>query len=80
MNAIQAFVCLFGMCTDDNTATQTIVIRQGTAYVQNFSEFKVSLNDYKGNTENEIVKVKCTLQDDYSQKCENGITFKLKGT
>ena len=78
MNALQAFICLFGMCTDDNSSTQTIIIRGESAYVQGFPEFKVSLNDYKGS--NEVLTIKCKLQDDYSQKCENGITFKLKGT
>jgi hypothetical protein len=77
---IQAFICLFGMCTDDNSSTQTIVIRGESAYVQGFPEFKVSLNDYKGNTQSEVLQVKCTLQNDFTTKCENGITFKLKGT
>ena len=80
MNALQAFICVFGFCQDENVSNQTIIIRGESAYVQGFPEFKVSLNDYKGNTQSEVLQVKCTLQNDYSQKCENGITFKLKGT
>ena len=79
MNAFLAFLC-FGMCSDETTSQQTIVVRQNQAYVQGFPEFKVALNEYKPVQDTEILKLKCTLQDDYSSKCEKGITFKLKGT
>jgi hypothetical protein len=80
MNALQAFICVFGFCQDENTSNQTIVIRGESAYVQGFPEFKVVGNIAQYDQSGTVLNVKCTLQEDFSSKCENGLVIKLKGT
>lgn len=78
--SVLGFLCAFGLCqADSNSSEQTIVIREGQAHVEHFSEFQVK-GDLTQFANNAIVKVKCEIQDDLSSKCENGLKLVLKGS